>query len=101
MLRITLAIFLVITFLTSCEQMTNSAHWKVANNLNDTTKDIEVGGHLPKESAGIDSIASTLISVFDQVDIVALGESHAHFTMDLVSARGLAGALCAITVKEV
>jgi hypothetical protein len=69
--------------LTSCEQMTNSRHWKVANKANDTTKDIEVGRHLPKESAGIDSIASTLISVFDQVDIVALGESHSHFTMDL------------------
>jgi hypothetical protein len=31
---------------------------------------------LPEESAGIDNIARTLISVFDQVDIVALGETH-------------------------
>ena len=32
--------------------------------------------HLPEESAGIDSIARTLISVFDHFDIVALGEAH-------------------------
>jgi hypothetical protein len=31
---------------------------------------------LPAESADIDSIARTLISVFDQADIVALGETH-------------------------
>ncbi len=31
---------------------------------------------LPDESAGIDSIARTLISVFDEADIVALGEAH-------------------------
>ena len=31
---------------------------------------------LPDESAGIDGIARTLISVFDQADIVALGEAH-------------------------
>src|ERR1700728_4712319 len=31
---------------------------------------------LPDESAGLDGIARTLISVFDQVDIVALGETH-------------------------
>jgi hypothetical protein len=31
---------------------------------------------LPDESAGIDGIARTLISVFDQADIVALGETH-------------------------
>jgi hypothetical protein len=31
---------------------------------------------LPDESAGIDGIVRTLISVFDQVDIVALGETH-------------------------
>jgi hypothetical protein len=31
---------------------------------------------LPKESAGIDSIAQVLISVFDQADIIALGETH-------------------------
>lgn len=83
MQRITLAIFLVTTFLTSCGQMTNSGHGKIANNPNDTTKDIEVGLHLSRESAGIDSIASTLISVFDHADILALGESHGHFTMDL------------------
>jgi len=32
--------------------------------------------HLPEESAGVDSIARTLISIFDHVDIVALGEAH-------------------------
>jgi hypothetical protein len=31
---------------------------------------------LPDESAGIDGIAQTLISAFDQADIVALGEDH-------------------------
>jgi hypothetical protein len=31
---------------------------------------------LPDESAGIDGIARTLISAFDQVDIIALGEAH-------------------------
>src|SRR5262245_22929187 len=31
---------------------------------------------LPDESTGIDGIAQTLISVFDQADIVALGEAH-------------------------
>jgi hypothetical protein len=31
---------------------------------------------LPDESAGIDGIARTLISAFDQFDIVALGEAH-------------------------
>jgi len=31
---------------------------------------------LPDETAGIDAIARTLISVFDQADIVALGETH-------------------------
>src|SRR5215470_927323 len=31
---------------------------------------------LPDESAGIDGIARTLVSSFDQVDIVALGEAH-------------------------
>ena len=31
---------------------------------------------LPEESAGIDSITQTLISVFDQADIIALGETH-------------------------
>ena len=31
---------------------------------------------LPDEAAGVDGIARTLISVFDQVDIVALGEVH-------------------------
>jgi Haem-binding uptake, Tiki superfamily, ChaN len=31
---------------------------------------------LPDESTGIDGIAGTLVSVFDQADIVALGETH-------------------------
>lgn len=31
---------------------------------------------LPDESSGVDAIAQTLMSVFDQTDIVALGESH-------------------------
>jgi hypothetical protein len=30
----------------------------------------------PDESAGIEGIARTLVSVFDQADIVALGETH-------------------------
>jgi len=80
---LTLTLFLVTTFLISCGQASNSRQVKAAKNPNDKTKDIEVGLHLPKESAGIDSIARTLISVFDHADIVALGESHGHFTMDL------------------
>src|SRR6202049_4092649 len=31
---------------------------------------------LPDEAAGLDGIARTLIAAFDQVDIVALGETH-------------------------
>jgi heme-binding uptake protein ChaN (Tiki superfamily) len=31
---------------------------------------------LPDESTGIDGIARTLVSVFDQADIIALGETH-------------------------
>jgi hypothetical protein len=31
---------------------------------------------LPDEAAGLDGIARTLMSAFDQVDIVALGEAH-------------------------
>ncbi len=31
---------------------------------------------LPDESTGIDGIARTLVSAFDQVDIIALGETH-------------------------
>ena len=83
MQRIALAIFLVAIFLTSCGQTTNSGNRKVSNNPRDTSKGIEVQSHLPKESAGIDSIASILISVFDHADIVALGESHGQFKMDL------------------
>jgi hypothetical protein len=33
-------------------------------------------GRLPDESTGIDGIARTLVSVFDQADIIALGETH-------------------------
>lgn len=79
MQRITIAIFFVITLLTSCGHTTNSEQGQVADNK---TKEIEVRWHLPKESAGIDSITSTLISIFDDADIIALGESHGHFTMD-------------------
>jgi hypothetical protein len=32
--------------------------------------------HLPDEAAGLDAIVRTLISAFDQVDVVALGEDH-------------------------
>jgi len=32
--------------------------------------------HLPDESAGIDGVAQTLVSAFDHVDIVLLGETH-------------------------
>ena len=31
---------------------------------------------LPDESTGIDGIARTLVSAFDQADVVALGETH-------------------------
>src|SRR5262249_27234132 len=31
---------------------------------------------VPDETAGIDGIVQTLVSVFDQADIVALGEAH-------------------------
>ena len=31
---------------------------------------------LPNESSGIDGIARTLVSAFDQVDVIALGETH-------------------------
>src|SRR5664279_4035611 len=84
---IILTLFLITTFLTSCGQTTNSKHERVANNPNDRATDIDVAQsqkwQLPEESAGIDSIARTLISIFDHADIVALGESHGHFTMDL------------------
>src|SRR5580765_8267587 len=38
--------------------------------------------NLPDESAGIDAIARTLISAFDQADIVALGEWHGRIRLD-------------------
>ncbi|MGA3131392.1 MAG: hypothetical protein ABSD59_11365 [Terracidiphilus sp.] len=37
---------------------------------------------LPAESAGIDAIVRTLISAFDQADIVALGEAHGRFSQE-------------------
>ena len=37
---------------------------------------------LPDETAGVDAIARTLISAFDQVDIVALGEWHGRIRLD-------------------
>ena len=37
---------------------------------------------LPDETAGVDAIARTLVSAFDQVDIVALGEAHGRFRLD-------------------
>jgi len=37
---------------------------------------------LPDESAGIDGIVRTLISAFDQADIVELGEAHGRFRVD-------------------
>jgi hypothetical protein len=37
---------------------------------------------LPDETTGVDAIARTLISAFDQVDIVALGEAHGRFRLD-------------------
>jgi hypothetical protein len=37
---------------------------------------------LPDESAGIDAIVRTLISVFDQADVVALGEWHGRISLD-------------------
>src|SRR5258708_1859052 len=37
---------------------------------------------LPDETAGVDAISRTLISAFDQVDIVALGEWHGRIRLD-------------------
>ena len=37
---------------------------------------------LPDESVGIDGIVRTLISAFDQADIVALGEAHGRFRQE-------------------
>ena len=37
---------------------------------------------LPDETAGVDAIARTLISAFDQFDVVALGEAHGRFRVD-------------------
>jgi hypothetical protein len=37
---------------------------------------------LPDEAAGLDGIVRALISAFDQVDIVALGEAHGAFALD-------------------
>ena len=37
---------------------------------------------LPEETSGVDAIARTLISVFDRVDIVALGEWHGRIRLD-------------------
>ena len=37
---------------------------------------------LSDETAGVDAIARTLISAFDQFDIVALGEAHGRFRVD-------------------
>jgi hypothetical protein len=37
---------------------------------------------LPDETAGLDAIVQVLISAFDQVDIVALGEWHGHIKLD-------------------
>jgi hypothetical protein len=38
--------------------------------------------HLPDEAAGLDGIVQTLISAFDHVDIVALGEWHGRIRLD-------------------
>jgi len=37
---------------------------------------------LPDETAGLDGIVRALISAFDQVDVVALGEAHGAFAVD-------------------
>jgi hypothetical protein len=37
---------------------------------------------LSDETAGVDAIARTLVSAFDQADIVALGETHGRFRLD-------------------
>ena len=37
---------------------------------------------LPDEAAGLDAIVRTLISAFDQADIVALGEWHGRIRLD-------------------
>jgi len=44
-----------------------------------------IGGpnvRLPDETAGVDAIATTLVSTFDHADIVALGEAHGRFRLD-------------------
>jgi Haem-binding uptake, Tiki superfamily, ChaN len=38
--------------------------------------DVRPNVHLPDETAGLDQIVRTLLSVFDHADIVALGENH-------------------------
>ena len=38
--------------------------------------------HLPDESVGIDGVVRSLISAFDQYDIVALGEAHGKFKQE-------------------
>src|SRR5262245_47851318 len=37
---------------------------------------VRAQSRLPDESSGIDGIAQTLVSAFDQADILALGEAH-------------------------
>ena len=37
---------------------------------------------IPDESVGIDGVVRTLISAFDQADVVALGEAHGHFRQE-------------------
>lgn len=37
---------------------------------------------LPDESVGFDGVVRTLISAFDQADVVALGEAHGHFRQE-------------------
>ena len=47
-----------------------------------TAKPVALKVRLPDESAGIDGIVRTLISAFDQADIVALGEAHGRFRQE-------------------
>jgi hypothetical protein len=55
----------------------------IAQSPKDATKSAAAPDlRLPDESAGIDGIVQTLISVFDRADIVALGEAHGRFRQE-------------------
>jgi hypothetical protein len=73
---ITVAVFATATFSGTDESLIR------AQSPQSATKSAALKVSLPDESAGIDGIVRTLISAFDQVDIVALGEAHGHFRQE-------------------